>query len=220
MMRPPLKAAGTFVRACAMLSILFALALSLSPARAQAPDPVLSRDAVLRDAEIPAVGNPDGDITIVEFFDFQCPFCRKVHPELRKVMKEDSKVRVVYKDWPVFGGVSIDAAKIVLAAKYQGKFAQAHDALITSKTRLTQSNLAQLLTKAGVDAERAANDLKANAAAIDAILARNNAQAEAFGFNSTPSFIIGTFRVPLVLDAKGFKLAIADARKMHSNAKP
>jgi protein-disulfide isomerase len=174
---------------------------------------VLSRDAVLRDAEIPVVGNPDGDITIVEFFDFRCPYCRKVHPDLLKVVKEDGNIRLVFKDWPIFGGVSVDAAKLVLASKYQGKFAQAHEALITSKTGLTSANLRPILLKAGIDADRAARDLEANSAAIEALLARNNAQAEAFGFNSTPSFIIGTFRVPFVLDAEGFKLAVADARK-------
>lgn len=207
------EALGRLVLALAAFASLPALAQSQ-------PDATLSREAVLRDPDIPAVGNPDGDITIVEFFDFQCPYCRKVHPELAKAVKDDGHVRLVYKDWPIFGGLSIEAAKLVLAAKYQGKYGEAHDALITSKTRLTASNLPELLTKAGVDAARAARDLADNTKAIEAILARNNAQAEAFGFNATPSFIIGTFRVPLVLDAKGFKLAIADARKAQAKAKP
>ena len=71
---------------------------------------------------IPAAGNPNGDITIVEYFDFQCPYCRKTHADLQKLLKEDGKVRVVYKDWPILGEVSVQAARLVLAAKFQGKF--------------------------------------------------------------------------------------------------
>src|SRR5262245_15385947 len=69
-------------------------------------DDILSRDAVLRDPEIPSAGNPKADIAVVEFFDFQCPYCRKVHADLQQLMKDDPQVRVVYKDWPILGEVS------------------------------------------------------------------------------------------------------------------
>jgi protein-disulfide isomerase len=180
-------------------------------ASAQDADP-LSEASVLRDPEIPVAGNPDGDITIVEYFDYRCPYCKKVHPDLLQVVQEDGKIRLVYKDWPVFGGVSVDAAKLVLAAKFQDKFAAAHDALIGAKSNITEANIAQLLSGAGIDAERAARDLAANAKAIEAILARNDAQAKAFGFQGTPAFIIGKFRVPGALSVANFKQAIKDAR--------
>ena len=186
---------------------------NVSPASAQTSDAnVLSEDIVLRDPDIPAAGNREGDITIVEYFDFQCPFCRQIHPELKQVVKEDGNVRLVSKDWPVFGGVSVYAAKMTLASKYQDKFVEAHDALIETKTGLTEPKVRQLLAKAGVDVDRATRDLTANAAEIDAILARNNMQARAFGFQGTPAFIIGKFRVPGGLDAASFKQAIAEAR--------
>lgn len=175
-------------------------------------DKLLSPDIVLRDPEIPAAGNPDGDITIVEFFDYRCPYCKKVHADLLQVAREDGKVRLVFKDWPIFRGVSVDAARIALAAKYQGKFLEAHTALITATGNLTEGNIAPMLAKAGVDADRATRDLAANRAAIDATLARNDAQAKALEFNAVPSFIIGKFRVPGVLDVATFKLAIRDAR--------
>lgn len=199
--------------------------LSLTPALAAPPlwaapagsapsaGNVLSADAVLRDPEIPAAGNPDGDITVVEYSDFRCPYCKKVHPELMQLVKEDGNVRVVFKDWPILGGTSVDAARMVLASKYQGKYIEAHDALIRATSKLTGPAIGETLSKAGIDVARATRDRDANRAAIDAILARNDAQAKAFGFQGTPSFIVGRFRVPGVLDAELFRQAIKDARE-------
>ncbi len=167
---------------------------------------------VLRDAEIPALGNPDGDITIVEYFDYQCPYCKKVAPELAQVVKEDGKVRLVMKDWPILGPPSDLAARLVLATRYQNKYQASHDALIGLKGRLTETSLRETLTQAGVDVAKADADLVAHKTEIEAVLKRNNTQAEAFGFRGTPAFIVGTFRIPGVLDAAMFKRAIADAR--------
>jgi protein-disulfide isomerase len=176
-------------------------------------DKVLTESAVLRDPDIPVAGNVDGDITIVEYFDYNCPYCRKVEPELRQVVQDDGKVKLVYKDWPVLGPVSIAAARMALAAKYQDKYVAAHDALMGTASRLTEPRSRELLAAAGIDVDRAAKDLETNAKAIDAILARNNDQATAFGFKGTPAFIIGKFRVPGGLTMAQFDQAIADARK-------
>jgi len=174
---------------------------------------VLTEALVLRDPDIPVAGNPDGDITIVEYFDYQCPYCRKVEPELKQVVHDDGKVRLVQKDWPVLGPVSAVAARMALACRYQDKYLQAHDALIGVNSKLTEPRIRELLAGAGIDVDRVARDLESNAKAIDAILARNNDQASAFGFNGTPSFIVGKFRVPGVLTMEQFDMAIADARK-------
>jgi protein-disulfide isomerase len=187
------------------------LFVASQPARAQ--DVELSEASVLRDPDIPVTGNVDGDITIVEWFDFQCPYCRKLEPELRQVVQDDGKVRLVLKDWPILGPVSVVAARIALACKFQDKYIQAHDALIGVSSRLTEPRIDELLAGAGVDVERAKRDLEANAKAIDAILARNNEQASAFGFKGTPSFIVGKFRVPGALTMAQFEQVIADARK-------
>lgn len=194
-----------------------AAVLALVPARAApagegAADAVLTREAVLRDADNPVLGNPDGDITIVEYFDYQCPYCRTVAPVLAQVMREDSKLRVVLKDWPILGPPSRYAARLVLAAKFQGKYQAAHDALIGRTGRLTEAGADAALVAAGVDLARAKADLDANKDRIDALLRRNDVQAQAFGFRGTPAFIVGTFRVPSALTAEQFKQAIADAR--------
>jgi protein-disulfide isomerase len=174
---------------------------------------------VLRDPDNPIFGNADGDITIVEWFDFNCPYCRKLEPELRQVVHDDGKVKLVLKDWPILGPVSVVAARMALACKYQDKYAQAHDAMIGVSSKLTEPRIAELLSGAGVDVDRAKRDLDTNGKAIDAILARNNEQAEGLGFNGTPSFIVGKFRVPGVLSMDQFEEVIADARKAKA-AKP
>jgi protein-disulfide isomerase len=180
-------------------------------------DNVLTEALVLRDPDIPVAGNADGDITIVEYFDYNCPYCRKLEPELRQVVQDDGKVRLVLKDWPILGPVSVVAARMALATKYQDKFAAAHDALMGTASRLTEPRIRELLAGAGIDVDRAARDLETNAKAIDAILARNGDQATAFGFKGTPSFIVGKFRVPGVLTMAQFDQVIADARKAAAN---
>ncbi len=194
------------------------LGVAPGPALGQGDDEtVLTEALVLRDPDIPAAGNIDGDITIVEYFDYQCPYCRKLEPELRQVVQDDGKVRLVLKDWPVLGPVSVIAARMALASKFQDKYIQAHEALIGVNSKLTEPRMRELLAGAGIDVDRLDRDLVTNAKAIDAILARNNDQATAFGFKGTPSFIVGKFRVPGTLTMAEFDRVIADARKAKAN---
>lgn len=174
---------------------------------------VLTEALVLRDPDIPVLGNPDGDISIVEYYDYNCPYCRKIAPELRQVVQDDGKVRLVLKDWPILGEVSKVAARMVLAAKYQNKFSEAHEALIGVSSRLTEPRVRELVAGAGVNMDRLNADLATKSKEIDAILKRNNDQAEAFEFRGTPSFIVGKFRVPGILTMAEFERVIADARK-------
>jgi protein-disulfide isomerase len=193
-----------------------AVTLGLAPRAALAQgdsDDVLTEALVLRDPDIPVAGNADGDINIVEYFDYQCPYCRKIEPELRQVVQDDGKVRLVWKDWPILGPISVVASRMALATKYQEKYRQAHEALIGVNSKLTEPRINELLAGAGIDVDRAKRDLETNAKAIDALLARNNDQATAFGFRGTPAFIVGKFRVPGVLTMAEFTQVIADARK-------
>src|SRR5450631_4471213 len=192
-----------------------AVMLGIAPGSALGQDDemVLTEALVLRDPDIPVTGNPNGDITIVEYFDYNCPYCRKIAPELSQVVQDDGKVRLVLKDWPILGPVSVVASRLALACKYQDKYIVAHDALIGVASKLTEPRIRELLAGAGIDADRAERDLAANAKAIDAIIARNGDQATAFGFRGTPSFIVGKFRVPGVLTMAQFEQVIADARK-------
>ena len=196
-----------------------ALGAGMAPrlALGQSDEKVLTEALVLRDPDIPVTGNPDGDITIVEYFDYNCHYCRKIGPEIRQVVQDDGKVRLVLKDWPILGEVSVIASRMALACKYQDKFIQAHDALIGISSKLTEPRIRELLAGAGIDVDRATRDLATNAKAIDAIIARNGDQALAFGFKGTPSFIVGKFRVPGILTMAQFDQVIADARKAAAN---
>ncbi len=196
-----------------LVTVAASLAALVVPAAAQgaSSDP-LSRESVLRDPAVPVGGNATAEFTIVEYFDYQCPYCKKVEPVLKQVVAEDGNIRLALKDWPIFGDLSRYAATMALAAQFQGKYLQAHDALIGAKTRLSEQVVRDLLEHAGVDLAKANTDLEAHRQEIDALLQRNDAQARAFGFPGTPGFIIGTFRVPGVLSADGFRQAIKDAR--------
>lgn len=180
-------------------------------ARAEEAEPTEAE--VLRDPDIPVAGNPKGDLTIVEFSDYQCPHCKTAHPELVKAAKQDGKVRLVFKSWPIFGEDSVYAAQMALAAREQKKYIEAHEALMAIKGKLTPERTQKALAEAGIDVARAQDYLNKNVKTIGAILKRNHDQAEAFGFQGTPAFIIGKFRVPYPLDLTTFKFAIADARK-------
>src|SRR5260370_26240939 len=116
--RETLRAIGA---SAVMLGIAPRLALGQSN-----DETVLTEALVLRDPDIPATGNAEGDITIVEYFDYQCPYCRKIEPELRQVVQDDGKVRLVSKDWPILGEVSVTASRMALARKYQDRFIQPH----------------------------------------------------------------------------------------------
>src|ERR1700682_4638839 len=196
-----------------------ALGAGMAPrlALGQSDEKVLTEALVLRDPDIPVTGNPDGDITIVEYFDYNCPYCRKIAPEIRQVVQDDGKVRLVLKDWPILGEVSVIASRMALACKYQDKFIQAHDALIGISSKLSEPRIRELLAGAGIDVDRATRDLATNAKAIDAIIARNGDQALAFAFKGPPSFIVGKFRVPGTLTMAQFDQVIADARKAAAN---
>ena len=183
-----------------------------APARAESEN-VLTEALVLRDPDIPVAGNAGGNISIVEYFDYQCPYCRKVEPELRQVVHEDGKVRLVWKDWPILGPMSVTAARMAQASKYQNKFAEAHDALIAINAKLTEPKIREALAAGGVDIDRMDRDLASNESAINTTLTRNNDQATAFEFRGTPAFIVGKFRVPGVLTMAQFTQVIADARK-------
>jgi protein-disulfide isomerase len=215
-MTRPIEKTGFGHSRRAMLGLLGAGVAALSApdlARAQRIGAEPSEAQVLRDPDVPVVGNLDGDVAIVEWFDYNCPYCRKVEPELRQVVQDDGKVRLILKDWPILGPVSVVAARMALACKFQDKYSQAHDALIGVSSKLTEPRIDELLAGAGIDVDRAKRDLADKAKTIDAILARNNSQAEGLGFRGTPSFIVGKFRVPGTLTMAEFEQVISDARK-------
>lgn len=168
---------------------------------------------VLYDKDIPVLGNPHGDVTIVEYFDYQCSYCKKGHAELLRVVEKDGKVRLVLKDWIIFGDNSIYPSRLVLAAEKSGDYVKAMEAVMATKGRLSKDVTDEALKKAGLDPVKLEAQYKADAARIDGILDRNMEQGEAFNFGGTPSFVIGTRLYGGVMKEQNLLDAIAQARK-------
>jgi len=197
-------------------TVLFGLA-ALSAAglatRVRAADD-LSAEMILNDPAAPVGGNPKGDVTIVSFFDYNCPFCKKTIKPLNTVLASDGNIRHVYKDWPILAPTSVYGAKLALAAKYQGRYEKAHLALMgIDGSRVPEGRMRQALARAGFDMPKLEADANRHDAEIITLLKRNNAQAEGLGLPGTPVFLIGQFLVASALDEAGFRQVVADARE-------
>jgi len=194
-------------------ALLMAVALVPLSAPAQAQAKAISEEAILNDPEAPVGGNPTGDITIVAFLDYNCPYCKRSAPDLEKLVKADGKIRLVYKDWPVLTPASFHGAQLALAAKYQGKYELAHHALMSLPGRRNDKDkMTEAIQAAGIDMERLAQDLKQHSAEIQSLLQRNLDQAEALGLTGTPAYLIGPFKAAGALNYEQFQQAVAQAR--------
>jgi protein-disulfide isomerase len=195
------------------LSGLLALAAGLAPhARADAIAPALLQQ-LRSDPHSPVAGNPHGAVTVVEFFDYRCPYCRMMQPKLQALLASDKRVRLVLKEWPIFGGVSIYAAEVALAADRQGKYLAVHDALFTLPRQMDRAGILSAAKQAGVDMTRLSHDLAAHKSEIDGILAADNAQARALSLQGTPGFVIGRTVVPGALSGADLAQLVASAAK-------
>ncbi|MCD0423201.1 DsbA family protein [Rubrivivax sp. JA1024] len=170
-------------------------------------------DAILRDPDAPEAGTPKGDVTIVAYFDYNCPYCKKSEPDLEKVVHSDGKIRLVYKDWPILTEASVYGAQMALGAKYQGKYQAAHDALMAIPGRgISKDQMRDAVAASGVDMTKLQSDLSAHGDAITALLRRTLSQADAMGLQGTPVYLIGPYKVAAALDADAFKKVVAQAR--------
>ena len=142
-----------------------------------------------RHPNAPLAGNPDGDITVVEFFDYNCGYCKRGFGDVAKLIESDKKIRFVFKELPILSKDSEEAAKIALAARAQGKYFEVHRALIEMKGRVTEATALEAAAKLGLDVERLKADR--NGPAVKEELARVETLANAMGINGTPHFMIG-----------------------------
>jgi protein-disulfide isomerase len=172
------------------------------------------RDEILNDVEAPVAGNPNGDVTIVEFFDYRCPYCKQVGPTIAQLLKEDSKLRFVYKELPILGPDSVVAARAALAARNQGKYFPLHDALMRTRGTLDEATVLKLAGDAGLDTKRLKTDM--SAPEIDKILDRNMKLAHMLAITGTPGFVVGDTIVPGAVDLATLRSLVSDARKKKS----
>jgi len=172
----------------------------------------LTIDDVLYDPDQPVLGNPTGDVTVVEFFDYQCPFCKRGHADLMAEVEADGNVRLVMKDWPIFGGASVLASHLVLGAVEEGTYADAQAALMATPARLSEDDVRETLTAAGLDPAAMLATYRQDRERWDGLMARNSRQAAALGLQGTPAFIIGQNLLPGALDRNRLRTTIAAAR--------
>lgn len=195
-----------------MLAGFAALAAVGLVTRVRADD--MSAEMILNDPEAPVGGNPQGDVTIVSFFDYNCSFCKRTVQPLNAVIASDGNVRHVYKDWPILAPTSVFGAKLALAAKYLDRYEDAYNALMgIDGPRVPEERMRQALEGAGFDLAALETEASRRDAEITTLLQRNNAQAEGLGLQGTPVFLIGQFLVAAALDEDGFRQVVADARE-------
>lgn len=187
-------------------------AQSTTPAGGDRSEGGLTREMLTEDTTAPRVQPAEYDLTIVKYTDYQCPYCRQAHVALQQLLAEDNRIRIIYRDWPVFGAPSVTAARLAIASKWQNKHAQFHDALMRTTGRLSDASIRAAADRAGVDWARLQRDLQAHEAEIDALLARNSQQAAQLGLQGTPGFIIGTYLIPGGMDLANLRAAVREAR--------
>ncbi len=169
------------------------------------------RQLLEHDPNAPEIGNPDGDVTVVEFFDYNCPYCKRTAPELARLLASDGKVRVVLREWPILSQGSRFAARAALAARKQGKYAEFHEALMGMRGKVDEASTMKAARELGLDTDRLRADM--NAPEVDEHLQTTASLAKALGISGTPSFVIGDALAPGFIDAGQFASMVAAARK-------
>jgi protein-disulfide isomerase len=156
-------------------------------------------------------GNPKGAVTIVEFFDYQCGYCKREAAEMKKLLQADPDIRVVYKDLPILGPASVFAARAALAAQKQGKHEALHAALLETSEQLTDQGILRLAAEAGLNTAQLEKDMADQS--VTAALDRNFQLQRALSIQGTPALIVGTEFVPGAANLDTLKELVARARK-------
>ena len=162
-------------------------------------------------------GNPKGDVTLVEFFDYRCPYCKQVEPSLDALLKEDGKLRIVYKEFPILGEASVYATHVALAAKKQGKYAEFHRAMMATKGEIGDAAILDVAASIGLDVAKLKADM--SAPEIDKLIDTNYGLADALNIQGTPALIVGETLIPGAIDIDTLRKDIADVRKGGSSTK-
>jgi len=169
-----------------------------------------AKDRIFNDPNTPFVGNPKGNVTVVEFYDYQCGYCKMSEEATEKLIREDKNLKFVFKDFPILGPASAEAAKASLASVKQGKFQAFHDALMNKKDHLTSDLIYQTAKDAGLDVDKLKKDMN-DSSVTDEINATLKLGQD-IGARGTPMFIIGDTIVPGAMQYEQLKQAISDAR--------
>lgn len=169
------------------------------------------RQLLEHDPNAPVLGNPEGDVTVVEFFDYNCPYCKRAMSEVQGLLDADQDVRLVYREWPVLSEGSVFAAKAALAAREQGKYEAFHWALMGMEGRAEEASVMRLAGEIGLDIEQLRTDMEAPK--VQEHIDDSMRVAQALGFNGTPSFVIGDDLVPGFVEQEQLEALVDKTRE-------
>ncbi len=173
----------------------------------------LTAQRLVQDQRSPRLEAANADLTMIVFTDYQCPACKVAAPHMDAAVKADGRIRVLYKDWPIFGPRSERAARIALASVPQGIYPALHSRLMAQRRQLEDDILQTDVEAAGGNWPRLLAHLAANEAQINQTIARTSNDAFALSLPGTPAYVIGTILVVGGMDEDGFKKAFAEARR-------
>ncbi len=171
---------------------------------------VAERAALEQDPDSPVLGNPEGDVVIVEFFDYRCPYCKRAADTLFEVVRNDGNIRLVMKEYPILGPESLYAAQVALAAGKQGKYEEFHFTLMRGKGKVDEPGVLAAAESIGLDVEQLKRDMRS--ADVDQALRKNYELADALDIGGTPAFVIGDTLVPGAIDRKTLLELVAKER--------
>lgn len=181
-----------------------------SKADAQTQAVLQNKDALFNDPNTPVAGNPVGDVTVVEFFDYHCPYCKAVAAPLQQLLQEDKGVRLVLKEFPILGDDSVLAAHAALASVEQGKYWQFHQALMEHRGKFDMDVIRTIATKVGLDPAKLAADMGRQQ--IEPLVSANHDLARTLDVSATPTFVIGDQVVEGAVPLEQLKELIKQAR--------
>lgn len=193
-------------------ALLAAFTAASLPRVAHARSPISLSD-ILFDPALLVLGNPEGDVTIAEFFDYACPYCKVLHPHLKEIVEQDGGIRLVMKDWPINGDMVMYASRMVHAAGRLGQYEIAHGAVIKIMDPLTHRRIDDAMRSQGVDVRAVRDALDVYLEEIDVLLQRNREQARLLALRGTPSFLIGTNLYRRALTPEQVRAAIDQVRE-------
>lgn len=169
------------------------------------------RDELVNDPNAPVTGAPDGDVAVVEFFDYNCPYCKRAAEPVAQLLEGDRGVRLVHREWPILGEGSVFAARAALAAREQGKYAEMHEALMSHSGRVDEAATLAAAERLGLDLAKLRKDMEAPE--VEAHIAQSMALARALGVNGTPAFVIGDALAPGLIPIEELRRLVAAARE-------
>jgi protein-disulfide isomerase len=157
-------------------------------------------------------GNPDGDVSLVVFFDYACPYCRQGHKDVARLAAEDKGLKIVYRDFPVLSPASDEAAMAALSAAQQGKYTRFHDTMFETPGKVSHERTVAMVRSAGLDEMRTAKDLQSPA--LKAEIKKNLELGRALGLTGTPSYVVGNEILSGAVGYDRLKAAVAKAREV------